>query len=113
MINKLINLPERSTNEINTLFMAKTPSEMSGHVVTGIMFKGGPDYYSAYFLHREDMLANGDTEEECLQNLKEMYQIIREKEDAGELPEYVDDGWHFEIPADWDYKKFTTTLPRI
>ena len=36
--------------------------------------------YLAYYLHRSDILANGETEKEALDNLKEMYEVVIEFE---------------------------------
>ena len=73
-------------------------------LVPGTIIKCESGRYLAYYEHREDIIANGDTESEAKQNLKMMYETVRQYE-LGQR-----ETTHTKLPVTYKAKKFTEKL---
>jgi predicted RNase H-like HicB family nuclease len=73
-------------------------------LVPGTIIKCESGRYLAYYEHRQDIIANGDTESEARQNLKMMYETVRQYE-CGQRETI-----HTELPVTYKAKKFTEML---
>jgi len=80
----------------------KNPKEIPGIVVE---CKSGR--FLAYYDHRTDIIANGESEIEAKKNLKEMYAVVKKHED--EQPGKSD----LELPASYIQRPFTEKLSTI
>jgi predicted RNase H-like HicB family nuclease len=112
LFNKLFNLPLRCRELLNALSMAKRTISKSGYIVTGTIVLCAPDYFFAFYDHRSEMTANGETVEECLRNLREMYEYVLREEERGKKQKPQAD-LPLQLPADWNVKKFTDTVSLI
>lgn len=75
--------------------------------VPGVIVECKSGRYLAFYEHRTDIIANGESEMEAKKNLKRMYAAVKRHEDGesekGAMP----------LPKDYHTKKFTEKLQSI
>jgi len=72
--------------------------------VPGIVVECKSGRYLAFYDHRTDIVAHGDTEREAKKNLKELYKAVMTHED-----EEAEKGG-IRLPQDFQTKKFTDKI---
>lgn len=73
--------------------------------IPGIMIECKSGRYLAFYDHRTDIVANGSSEKEAKNNLKEMYADVMQYEDQEEDKPIV------ELPPEFKTKKFKVKTP--
>ena len=96
-----INLKKTAMN----IYLRRLLHRIKTHsLVPGTIVKCESGRHLAYYEHRQDIIANGDTESEARNNLKLMYDIVKKYE--SEQSESV----HTKLPVNYKSKKFTEKL---
>ncbi len=75
----------------------------SKELVPGTIIKCESGRYVAYYEHRTDIIAHGQTELEVRKNLKTMYEVVKNYE-ASEVPK---------LSSTYNAKRFTEKLNRV
>jgi len=84
--------------------MAKKSAHKIMKHVPGIVVECKSGRYLAFYDHRTDIVASGDTEREAKKNLKELYRAVMQHED-----EEAEKGG-IQLPKDFQTKKFTDKI---
>ena len=112
LFNKLNILPVRFIQSSKALFMARPLSNKKYDLFSATVILCQEGGFIAFFEHRSDIIANGDTEKQVLKNLKTMYLSVLKDEKDGYTEKPVED-IPLELPADWKTKQSIVKIPRI
>jgi hypothetical protein len=87
--------------------MAKRALKKERFEVPGTIVKCQSGRYLAYYEHRTDIIANGDSEKEAKKNLKKMYAIIKKNEETDLTKEKI------KLPPNYKTKPFSEKLQTV
>lgn len=85
----------------------KVPKKKTYATVPGIIVQCKSGRFLAFYDHRTDIIANGDSEIEAKKNLKKMYKAVKKHED-----EESDKG-QLTLPKTYHTKQFTEKLESL
>jgi len=78
------------------------PKKKKGELMPGTLVRSESGRYIAFYEHRTDIIANGENEKEALKNLRKMYKMVKDHEDAEAESEKEAD----KLPESFHIKRF-------
>lgn len=111
LFNKLYILPLRFIQSAKPHFMARPLSKRIYDLFSATVIFCQSGRFVAFFNERSDIIANGDTEKEVLNNLRKMYRIALQAEKDGIYEKPTVDN-PIVLPEDWKTKQSVVKILR-